>query len=173
MYTATSRILSKYTGSYTDFVTDRIFKPLGMDSTTFSPNEAAKSGQLTQTWTGHGRRIPYWISEDQKEFNAGAGGVISSVIDLVSGPLMYFQITHSLLLQSKWIRALLKIASSSGGETVIPKSVYEATTTSNAIASGQPSGPEFSVQGYGMGWFRFSYQGHDVRPLPDVTRIHS
>ena len=84
MYVAGAHIISKYTGSYTNFATERIFKPLGMNSTTFSRDEAAKSGELTQTWTGHGQRIPYW-NTGEKEFNAGPGGVISSVVDLVGG----------------------------------------------------------------------------------------
>ncbi|KAL5511226.1 hypothetical protein ACEPAH_4441 [Sanghuangporus vaninii] len=145
MYTTGAHIISKYTGSYIDFAMDRIFRPLGMNSTTFSPDDAAKSGKVTQSWTAHGQRIPYWILEEEKELKAGAGGIISSVVDL-----------------SKWVGALLKAASSENSESIIPKSVYDAVTTSSVIELGQPSDPEFSVAGYGMGWFRFSYQGHDV-----------
>ncbi|KAL5529636.1 hypothetical protein ACEPAG_5621 [Sanghuangporus baumii] len=145
MYTTGAHIITKYTGSYIDFATERIFRPLGMNSTTFSPDEAARSGKVTQSWTAHGQRIPYWILEEEKESTAGPGGIISSVVDI-----------------SKWLGALLKAASSENSESIIPKSVYEAVTTSGVIELGQPSDPEFSVAGYGMGWFRFSYQGHDV-----------
>ncbi|KAL5489890.1 hypothetical protein ACEPAI_4722 [Sanghuangporus weigelae] len=149
MYMTGAHIISKYTGSYIDFAMERIFRPLGMNSTTFSPDEATKSDKVTQSWTAHGQRIPYWILEEEKELKAGAGGIISSVVDL-----------------SKWLGALLKAASSENSESIIPKSVYEAVTTSSVIELGQPSDPEFSVAGYGMGWFRFSYQGHDVISHP-------
>ena len=47
-------------------------------------------------------------------------------------------------------------------DDIIPRLVFEAATTSYAIVNGQPEAPEFSISGYGMGWFRFSYQGHEV-----------
>ena len=78
-----SNIITKVTGSYIDFVTERVFKPLGMDSTTLSPAEAAQSGKLTQTFSAHKQRLPFWFFEGEKELNAGAGGVISNVVDLV------------------------------------------------------------------------------------------
>ena len=86
MYMTGAYIVTKYTNdSYTTFASNRIFKPLNMTSTTFSPNKAFASGKLTQMWTGFGRRIPFWFTEENVELNAGAGGVISSVADLVSG----------------------------------------------------------------------------------------
>lgn len=86
MYMTGAYIVTKYTNdSYTTFASNRIFKPLNMTSTTFSPNKAFASGKLTQMWTGFCRRIPFWFTEENVELNAGAGGVISSVADLVSG----------------------------------------------------------------------------------------
>ena len=76
-------IISKYTGSYINFVQERIFKPLGMDSTTYSPQVAKESGEFTQSWTSRGRRIPNWFSESSKGRNAGPGGITTSVVDLV------------------------------------------------------------------------------------------
>ena len=86
MFISGSYIISKYTGSHIDFARERIFEPLGMSSTTFSPTSAAASGKLTQSWTAHDQQIPFWFTDDDKELNAGAGGIITSVIDLVCYP---------------------------------------------------------------------------------------
>lgn len=76
---------TSYSGKpYTEFVRERILDHLNMTSTTFSPSKAARSGRLAQAWIASGRRIPFWISDEIVELNAGPGGVISSVVDMVS-----------------------------------------------------------------------------------------
>nr|VWP00380.1 Enterotoxin-like protein [Ganoderma boninense] len=44
---------------------------------------------------------------------------------------------------------------------IIPVSVFQEMTTARAIVSGVAADP-LSIMGYGMGWFRMSYRGHDV-----------
>lgn len=83
MFVTGSYIVSKYAGSYTDFVAERIFEPLGMGSTTFFHSAAAQTGNLTQAWVQPLRRIPYWLTDETSELIAGAGGIISNVADLV------------------------------------------------------------------------------------------
>ena len=84
MYTVGAHIVSTLTGVfYADFVNSRIFKPLGMTSSTYSINAALKTGRFTNTWTSFGRLIPPWIKEENVDLLAGPGGAISSVIDLV------------------------------------------------------------------------------------------
>ena len=84
MYTVGSYIVSTLTGMrYPDFVDSRIFKPLGMTSSTYSIDGALQTGRFTNTWTSFGRLIPSWIKEEFVDLSAGPGGVISSVIDLV------------------------------------------------------------------------------------------
>jgi len=85
MYMLSSYIISHYTGSYTSFVKDRIFTPLNMISTTFSPSEAVRSGEMTHAWTDNGRRIPQWFTDEQIDLIAGPGGIISSGEDMVRG----------------------------------------------------------------------------------------
>ena len=87
MYMIGAHIISKCTGSYVRFAQDRILNPLGMDATTFSPLAAHKSGKLSQSWTAHAQPIPFWFPQKTEEFNAGHGGLITSVVDLV-GMLM-------------------------------------------------------------------------------------
>ena len=87
MYILGSHLISKYSGMpYTSYINQRIFTPLNMTSTTYKPSEAAASGKATENWTGTGkgrRRIPWWFSDDMVELNAGPGGVISNVPDMV------------------------------------------------------------------------------------------
>jgi hypothetical protein len=45
--------------------------------------------------------------------------------------------------------------------TVLPKDVLEVVTTSRAVDVGYGSNTE-SISGYGLGWMRVSYLGHDV-----------
>ena len=88
MYVLASHIVSTYSGkSFREFVQERIFDPLNMTSTTYSPVKAQASGNFSQIWStaSAGRRIPYWIqNEVMEEFIAGAGGIISSTVDVVS-----------------------------------------------------------------------------------------
>jgi CubicO group peptidase (beta-lactamase class C family) len=83
MYILATEIVTRLSGhSYVDFVTARIFEPLGMNHTTFHPDVAATSGRLAHIFTREGRRIPFWVTEDTMAINAGAGGVISTSADL-------------------------------------------------------------------------------------------
>lgn len=85
MYTAVAYTIATYSGmSYPDFVKERIFKPLGMSTTTFSRAEAANTGLLTHGWSSQGRRLPYWLSDEKIDVLGGPGGIISSSVDMVS-----------------------------------------------------------------------------------------
>jgi CubicO group peptidase (beta-lactamase class C family) len=84
MFMVAAHIIETYSGkTYTSFVEDRIFTPLGMSSSTFSPEKAGKTGKFTQGWTKNGRLIPEWFPEDMAILMAGPGGVISSAVDMV------------------------------------------------------------------------------------------
>src|SRR5258708_4241687 len=84
MYIVGAYIVSMLTGiGYPDFVNSRIFKPLDMNSSTYSIQAALQTGRFTDTWTSFGRLIPPWIEEEYVDLVAGSDGVISSVKDLV------------------------------------------------------------------------------------------
>ncbi len=85
MFSTGAYIVKKYssTNDYPAFINDRIFTPLGMKSSTFSANAAQGSGNLSQSWTAHSQRIPFWYTDFSVDMIAGAGGVISNVVDLV------------------------------------------------------------------------------------------
>ena len=61
---------------YSDVVNSRIFKPLGMTSSTYSIDVALQTGRFTMDLFGR-------VKEAYVDLTAGAGGVISSVEYLV------------------------------------------------------------------------------------------
>ncbi|KAI6044606.1 beta-lactamase/transpeptidase-like protein [Pisolithus marmoratus] len=145
MFITAAHIISKYAAqSYASFVKERIFVPLDMASSTFSPREAAASGKYTQGWTKEGRLLPEWFTEDIAFTVAGAGGVISNAVDM-----------------SKWIAMWLN-EGTYRGKRIIPASVYRNATFSYAIYLDHPVGSYSSIGGYGMGWSRQSYRGYDL-----------
>ncbi|KAI6121290.1 beta-lactamase/transpeptidase-like protein [Pisolithus sp. B1] len=160
MYITAAHIVSKYAGQpYTSFVKERIFAPLDMASSTFSPREAAASGKYTQGWTKEGRLIPEWFTEEIAFTVAGAGGVISSAVDM-----------------SKWISMWLNEGTYKG-KLIIPASVYHNTTSSYAVHLDHPVDPYSSIGGYGLGWARQSYRGYDLVAhtggIPGVSTLAS
>jgi CubicO group peptidase (beta-lactamase class C family) len=83
MYAVGAYVVSTLTGMrFTDFVNYRIFKPLGMSSSTYSIDEALQTGRFSETWTSFGRLIPPWIQEEYVDLVAGTAGIISCVEDL-------------------------------------------------------------------------------------------
>ena len=83
MYMVGAYVVSTLTGMrFTDFVSYRIFKPLGMSSSTYSIDEALQTGRFTDTWTSFGRLIPPWIEEEYVDLVAGTAGIVSNVEDL-------------------------------------------------------------------------------------------
>ncbi|KIP11152.1 hypothetical protein PHLGIDRAFT_28072 [Phlebiopsis gigantea 11061_1 CR5-6] len=147
MYMLGAYLVSTYSGiPYTNYVQDRILNPLNMSSTTFSPDEALETGRRSQSWTGLGRLIPFWMTDDMTDLAAGMGGLVSSVEDL-----------------TKWIKVLLHGGvEAKTNKTIIPYAAYEEITTSLSIVSGRTSQPYLSPTMYGLAWNQHSYQGHKM-----------
>jgi CubicO group peptidase (beta-lactamase class C family) len=83
MYIAATAVVQKYAGMpYPEFVTQRIFKPLNMTTTTYFSAHVRKLGLLSQSFGEGSRRIPYWF-DGREDLIAGAGGVLSSAEDMV------------------------------------------------------------------------------------------
>ncbi|KZV58956.1 hypothetical protein PENSPDRAFT_695599 [Peniophora sp. CONT] len=84
-------------------------------------------------------------NKDNYQLSAGPGGVIASAEDL-----------------AKWVRMLLHAGvDPESGETIIPKTAFEDVTTAHAVVDGKGTA-EKSIEGYGMGWGRSSYHGHNI-----------
>ncbi|KAI5123304.1 hypothetical protein M0805_009325 [Coniferiporia weirii] len=146
MYVTATYILTTYSGvPFSEFLRERIFVPLGMNASTISPASAAADGKLSQSWASSGRRIPFWLPEESMPTIGGAGAIISSIRDM-----------------TKWLAVLLNEGVDPlSNKTIIPKSTFEASTTASVIMSGTGSGRQ-SIAGYGMGWLRTSYLGHET-----------
>ncbi|KAJ7282829.1 hypothetical protein C8J57DRAFT_1172873 [Mycena rebaudengoi] len=77
-------VVTKYSGiSCRNFVETRILKPLGTTASTLSPDKAFKNGNLSQSWTPGGRRIPFFLPESSADLLAGPGGVMSTAEDML------------------------------------------------------------------------------------------
>ena len=50
-------------------------------------------------------------------------------------------------------------------QTIVPSAVFAEMTAAHSIMYGAPRDVFTSIGGYGMGWMRGSFQGHDVRGL--------
>lgn len=147
-YMVSSTIITSYSGMpFTEFIETRIFDPLEMTSTTYSASHAEKSGHLNHAFGVNKRRIPFLFEhEDTQELMAGPGGIISSAVDM-----------------NKWLATLLnRGVNPSTDEVVIPKEAFDTVTSAHQIVGGQGAIPEQSIVGYGMGWMRLSYQGHEI-----------
>lgn len=147
MYMLASHIISTYSGMpFTKFVKTRIFAPANMTSSTYSVAEASVDGRISQSWTKVRRRIPLWFENDTTEISAGPGGVITSVVDMAN-----------------WLKILINSGvHPDSNTTVLPFDTFTTTTTASAIVQGFSQSPPYSLVGYGMGWIRFSYKGHEI-----------
>ena len=47
-------------------------------------------------------------------------------------------------------------------QILIPEFIYQNVSYSYSVATDHLANPQYSIVGYGMGWFRTSYRGHDV-----------
>jgi len=160
MFMLATHVVATYSGmSFTEFVKTRIFTPANMTVSTYSVAEASIGGRLTQSWTKSGRRIPIWFEHDGTEIMAGPGSMMSNVVDMTN-----------------WLKVLIH----SGvhplfNRTVLPLNTFVTTTTTYAIVNGRGMMPGYSIEGYGLGWFRFSYNGHEIvyhtGGLPGCTAI--
>ncbi|KAF7328950.1 Beta-lactamase domain-containing protein [Mycena venus] len=146
IYITGAYVVSKYSGSsYRDFVEERILKPLGMTSSTLYPNRAIESGKFTQSWTPSRRRIPFFMPEHTADLIAGAGGVMSNVEDMV-----------------KWIKMLLNSGvDGRTNDTILPATTFDLATSAISVALNKGSNLS-SIAGYGLGWGRQSYRGHEL-----------
>jgi len=139
-----AQVIETYSGlPYTSFVEERIFAPLEMTSSTFSPTKAEATGKFTQGWTKEGRRAPCF-TEEMASVMAAPGGIITNAVDM-----------------AKWISTWIG-KGVHGNRTIIPPSVYQNVSYSYSVCADHPADSKHSIEGYGMGWFRSSYRGHDV-----------
>ncbi|KAH9051493.1 beta-lactamase/transpeptidase-like protein, partial [Lactarius vividus] len=146
MYMVGAHVITALSGiQFTEFVKDRILRPLKMTQSTYSIEEAVQSGKASETWTAFGRRIPSWMEGRDMELLAGPGGLISNVKELASWVKLY--LNNGVDLDTN--------------ATIIPHGALETMTTARQIFFGYPTELSATIVGYGLGWARFSVAGRD------------
>lgn len=142
MYMLASVVVEDLSGQrWGDFITGRILKPLGMDSTYIFgddiPDEEPRKARPYESKNGVHTRLPYNYVHNA----ASAGSLYSTTRDML-----------------KWLRFRLE------GNTAILSDAMrrELHTPQMLIKPGEMGGcdfPEISATAYGLGWFVYSYRG--------------
>jgi CubicO group peptidase (beta-lactamase class C family) len=153
----TSEIVARYSGqSFPDFVSARIFTPVGMSSTTYLSSAGEIVGTAVHSFTKEGRRIPTWLTDADVAL-AGAGGVVSSTRDL-----------------SRWLTFLLGHGDKDT-KKAIPVDVVQEVMSPQSLLRGAEARRILPMNGtltYGLGWFQWVYQGHRVSlPVGSRNRV--
>ncbi|MEO7982467.1 MAG: serine hydrolase [Bacteroidota bacterium] len=138
-------IIPKVTGqSWADFVTERIFKPLGMNNTLALSKDIKTAPNKCSAHTvvmGELKKIPYGNIDNL----APAGSISSSASDM-----------------GKWVMAQLNNGSL-GDKVIIPASAIAQTRTPHSILGNgghQFNKAHFAL--YGLGWFLEEYAGRKI-----------
>ncbi|HEV7781131.1 MAG TPA: serine hydrolase [Chitinophagaceae bacterium] len=138
-------IIPKVTGqSWADFITQKIFKPLGMNNSLALSKDIKTAGNKSSAHTvvlGELKKIPYGNIDNL----APAGSISSSVNDM-----------------SKWVMMQLN-AGKLGENQVVPASALGQTKTPHSILGNgghQFNRSHFSL--YGLGWFMEEYAGRKI-----------
>jgi len=142
-YVLLGLVVAKVSGkSFGDFLRERIFAPLKMDSTL--AYEKSRNAVANRAY-GHSREGGAWKQTDQSSTSAtlGDGGVYSSLVDLAKWDDALAH--HTLLGESEMRAALIPETLSSGAQPKWPRD------------SDRPAGMPVA---YGFGWFLDPYRGH-------------
>ena len=144
MYTAATHLVEVKSGqSFAEFLTDRLFQPLGMASTYLQPKSAREKGLGGQMATGyHWDHSKYmgFQSQDCPE-GQGAGSIITSVNDFIL-----------------WVKALMN------REGPINERIYQGLTRLRSFPnpSGRRLKPYTSPTIYTAGMEIYNYRGYAV-----------
>jgi CubicO group peptidase (beta-lactamase class C family) len=145
MYVVAAEVVARVSGmTFQEFVSRRIFAPLGMSDSLFTGPELSKRANVTGAHLiEHGvvRETQPYLSPDP----LGAAGVQSSVADM-----------------TKWLRMLLSKGTFEGKAVAKSETIAEALKPQMLLANiGYPAArqaqPNFYA--YGLGWFLQDYKG--------------
>lgn len=150
MYAAAGSVVEVITGTpWTDFVTERIFEPLGMDGTRAllsrvqgEPNVATPHDRVD------GERVP--IENASVDPVDAAGSVWSSVSDM-----------------SRWLRFLLAGGVTPEGDRLLEESTVDELFAPQTLVPADQFYPTARLTrpnwtSYGLGWFQHDYRGHKL-----------
>ena len=144
MYTVATHLLEVKAGqSFSDFLHEHLFAPLGMTSTFLQPSDAHDNGQGGRVAAGHAwqkdRKAYSVFQAVESPEDQGAGSILTSVNDLI-----------------KWVKALLYL------ERPITEGVYKDMTRMRTIVDTEARRlrPFTSSVFYAAGLELYWYRGH-------------
>ncbi|HWK08104.1 MAG TPA: serine hydrolase [Puia sp.] len=151
MYIAAGELIRKLSGQHwEDFITQRLFAPIGMQHTYASFKRSEKEAS---------HEVPHFVINDSLQAiplisyeNIGpAGGVWSCADDM-----------------DKWMLFLLDSAIASGGKRLLSAEVYKELFKPQALVTDKEFYPTAQLTGphwktYGLGWFQEDYRGKMVQ----------
>ncbi|KAF8995769.1 beta-lactamase/transpeptidase-like protein [Cyathus striatus] len=136
--------------SYESYVSQHILTPLGMNSTTFSVEEATHGMRFAHGYVPHMKDLtrgynetkvatfPYYVRPGDESVGAGPGAVWMSML-MNKGRHPY-----------------------ESNRTIVPEIVIDHVARGFTVPLGVSPYPEISPKVYGSGQFRYTYQGHDI-----------
>ncbi|KAF7362886.1 F-box domain-containing protein [Mycena venus] len=144
--------------TFESYITEHLFAPLDMTSSTYSVAEAEERGSLAHCFHWdmqdylfglNGTRtatVPYFQRLGEEKIWAGPAGILSSARDL-----------------SIWLAMLLnKGCHPTTNETLVPEDIIDHVALGVSTLRGKASYPELSPIVYAAGQHRFSYRGHEI-----------
>lgn len=138
-------IIPKVTGqSWATFVTDSIFKPLGMNNSLALSKDIKLAGNKCSAHTvvmGELRKIPYGNIDNL----APAGSISSSANDM-----------------SKWVMALLNDGKLDGKEIIPASAIAQTRLPHSIMGNGGHMFNKAHFNLYGLGWFLEEYAGRKI-----------
>jgi CubicO group peptidase (beta-lactamase class C family) len=138
-------IIPKVMGkSWADFVTERIFKPLGMNHTLALSKDIKTAGNKCSAHTvaeGVLKKIPYGNIDNL----APAGSISSSVNDM-----------------SKWVMMQLNNGKLDGKEIIPASAIAQTRTPQSILGNGGHMFNKSHFSLYGLGWFLEEYAGRKI-----------
>ena len=138
-------IIPKVTGtSWGDYITENIFKPLGMNNSLALSKDIKTAANRSLAHTvvmGELRKIPYGNIDNL----APAGSISSSVLDM-----------------SKWVMAQLNNGKLEGKEIIPASAIGQTRTPHSILGNGGHMFNKAHFALYGLGWFLDEYAGRKI-----------
>lgn len=145
MFMAQGIVIEKLTGkSWEENIRERIFKPLGMNSTNVSVSEMEKAADRSLAYASVDNKIKA-IPYRNIDAIGPAGSINSCAKDMAN-----------------WLLTWINDGKFNGKEIIPPSYRTDAITAQIATGGGLPNteNPDLHMSGYGLGWGMSSYRGH-------------
>ena len=143
MFVTSGYLVEQVTGkSWEDNVRERIFQPLGMNSSSFSVHDSQKAPDFALPYRENDDDVVELIPFREITTIGPAGSINSSVRDM-----------------AKWVQVHLGAGKAGGRQLIGPATLIDIHSP-HMVLPGTPERPELSQVSYGLAWFIDSYRGH-------------